>query len=457
MKSLLFQFTRIVDKAGRPHNLDFLLRGAVLATIRIIGLASVFALQVLLARLLGDSAEYGKYAWGQSLLFVLGTIAAMGIPAATGRFIAALEAQNNEPLIHRVTAKALKIAALTSALLVLAAVLLSMVWRVGENSDQYRNTSLLAFVLAPTVTFFLLYQFMAQARRWILLAFLPSQILKPALTGILIFMVWWLRGEELSGETALFLTALSILMVTIPQSVIYHRRQKQLPHETTAPEPGDEFHPEKLLSTALPIFFTRIAALVIEYSNILLLGILAGPIVAGLYFAADRLARLASIPLSLVESLSQPAYSAAQATGNINRLQQAATQAAHGSLWPTLLVGLFLIVFGEPILTIFGEDFTAALPVLVILLIGQLINVSTGTGRHLLIMTGHQAYVPRVMIYAALVHICALLILLPPFGAIGAAFTAVLSSVISNVWMMILVKRVMAIRPTVLASLTRKQ
>ena len=457
MSSLLLPFKRIVDKAGRPHNRDFLLRSAALAAIRIIGLASVFALQVLLARLLGDSTEYGKYAWGQSLLFVLGTIAAMGIPAATGRFISALEAQNNEPLIYRVTARAWKIAALASALLILAAALLRIIWEVGEGPTEYRNISLLALACAPIVTFFLLYQFMAQARRWLLLAFLPSQILRPVLTGLLIFVVWLLHDKELSGEIVLLLGALGTLMVTLPQSIIYHARQRQLPRTSTIPEPGDEFHPEKLLRTALPIFFTRLAVLLIEYSNILLLGILAGPVVAGLYFAADRLARLASIPLSLVESVSQPAYSAAQATGNKNWLQQAATQAAHGSLWPTLLVVVFLMIFAKPVLAIFGEDFIAALPVLVILLIGQLVNVSTGTGRHLLIMTGHQSLVPRVMFFSAIVHVCALLVLVPAFGAIGAALTAVLSSIISNVWCMILVKRVMAIRPTVLATLSPRK
>jgi len=64
----------------------FLRRGAFAAGVRMSGLLCVFALQVLLARLIADATQYGQYAWGQSLLFLAANVACVGVPLVASRF-----------------------------------------------------------------------------------------------------------------------------------------------------------------------------------------------------------------------------------------------------------------------------------------------------------------------------------------------------------------------------------
>jgi len=56
------------------------------------------------------------------------------------------------------------------------------------------------------------------------------------------------------------------------------------------------------------------------------------------------------------------------------------------ALIPVLICTLFPVF----VLNFFGEEFVAAAPLLVVLSLGQLINVATGSVGFLLLMSGHE-------------------------------------------------------------------
>jgi O-antigen/teichoic acid export membrane protein len=430
----------------------FLKRGAIVAAVRMVGLACVFGLQILLARLFGDSGEYGKYAWGQSLLFMTGTLAAMGIPVATSRFIASLSAQSREAEISRVIHKAQLLIMAPAGISLCAALALAPWWYESASDNFYRNMSALALLLAPIFAFATLYREISRARQWLILAFLPLQVLRPASMALLSFSVWLVSGHNLGSYQAVLLVGFSILGVLVPQIAIYYGRQNQLETASNTIGESQDYHPGKLFRTSLPIFLGRCAELTIKYSNILLVGFLAGPAAAGTYFAAERLAQLATIPRTVVSAVNQQPMAAAHATGEKTKLQMLATQSAHGSFWPTLAVVLVEILFGDKLLSLFGNDFSQAHLVLVILVLGNMASVFMGPAQDLLIMTGRQTLIPKVMLCTAAIHIILLIIMVNLMGATGAAITSITTSLISSVWLMILVRKKISVHTTVLAN-----
>jgi len=436
----------------------FLKRGAMVAAIRMLGLICVFGLQILLARLFGDSEEYGKYAWGQSLLFMTGTLAAMGIPVATSRFIASLNAQKREAETSRIIRTAQALIMASTGISLCAALALAPWWYESASDNFYRTMSALALSLAPIFAFATLYREISRAQQWLILAFLPLQVLRPVSMALLSFSVWLVSGHNLGSYQAVLLVGFSILGILVPQVAVYHRRQHQ-PASASASASASrtmgesrDYHPSELFRTSLPIFLGRCAELTIKYSNILLVGVLAGPAAAGIYFAAERLAQLATIPRTVVSAVNQQPMAAAHATGEKANLQMLATQSAHGSFWPTLAVVLVEIFFGEKLLSLFGSDFSAAHWVLVILVLGNMASVFTGPAQDLLIMTGRQKLIPKVMLCTAAIHILFLTILVNQLGALGAAITSAATSLISSVWLMILVRRKINVHTTVLAN-----
>jgi Polysaccharide biosynthesis C-terminal domain len=126
---------------------------------------------------------------------------------------------------------------------------------------------------------------------------------------------------------------------------------------------------------------------------------------------------------------------------------------AHGSLWPTLLIGIGLTVLATPLLQLFGDDFPTARAALIALAISNVTAVFMGPAQEVLIMTGRQSRIPRIMIICAVVHLAALCLLVPPLGALGAALSSVVSGLIGTVWLMIVTQREAGIGTTVLGRL----
>jgi O-antigen/teichoic acid export membrane protein len=437
---------------GLDSNLkDFLKRSAVVSIMRIAGLLCVFALQLLLARLMGDSEEYGKYAWGQSILFLGGTLAAMGIPIVTARFVASLSAQQNHQSVPEVIGRSRALLLRSSGFLLMLSLALALYWSNDSSGDFHKEMLVLALLLAPSVSFLLLYQNIAMSRQWFILAFLPMWVLRPVTTALLALALWWISGNQLDGEDTVLLVGLSVLLVTLPQALIYYRRERAVPGNEISTEDNTQFKPSALFATSLPVFVTRIAGLVVEYSNILLLGLLAGPAATGAYFAAERLALLAFIPSAIVGSVNQAGIAAAYATNDKTSLKVLVAQAAHGKLWPCIIIAVALMSFSGPLLSLFGDDFSNSAPVLMILALGQIVRASTGASHELLVMSGRQKLLPGVMISTAIFHVVLLSLLLPTFSAGGAAVASVASGALSSFWVMILVRRELAINPTVLA------
>lgn len=430
----------------------FLKRGAVVGTIRVFGLLCVFLLQILLARLIGDTGEYGKYAWGQSLLFMLGTLAAMGIPIATGRFIASLSAQKKDQVTIAVVQHAGKLLLRSCSLLVFLALCLAVWSRSGPEKNFYVDLSALALILAPGVALMLLYQQICRARHWLILAFLPMQVLRPLTGAALATGLWWYSSDNLSGVMALVIVGLSVFVVGLPQAILYHVRQSNLMKTVeSSSSHSDDYHPARLFSTSFPIFVTRIAGMLIEYSNVLLLGYLAGPAAAGAYFAAERLAQLASVPASIVSSVTLPDMAAANAVDNYSQLQSITMRTTHTGLWPTAVIVTVLGFLADPLLGLFGDGFSSAAPILVILVIGVLVKAALGPVQELLMMTGKEKYLPPVLICTAIIHLLFLWALVPSLGAVGAALTSTFSGMFASFWLMHIVQRKLSINPTILA------
>ena len=435
----------------RDSQNTFIRRTTFVATIRAAGLLCVFALQVLLARLVDDSVQYGSYAWGQSLLFMAGALACMGLPTVAGRFIASLGAHDNQQAIAAIHSKAIGLLLRSSAVLVLIALLISLFWHEPPGGSHYRNVAILALLCAPAVSFANLYQDLSRARQWLGLALLPFFVFRPLLTAVLAVACWVLLQRALGATTVLGVVGLSLVVVVSIQAMLYHQREQQLaaatPHTTQA---SLEYHPSRLFVTAMPVFFTRCAGLVITYSNVLLVGFLAGPAAAGAYFAAERLAQLASIPAAVVAAVNQQAMAGAHASEDAVGLQKITTQSAHGSLWPTLAVGVGLVVLSNPLLQLFHNDFADARTVLIALVASNVVAVLMGPAQDVLIMTGRQRKIPRVMFISAAVHVISLVVLVPQIGALGAALSSIASGLVANIWLMSLAKREAGISTTIL-------
>ena len=126
---------------------------------------------------------------------------------------------------------------------------------------------------------------------------------------------------------------------------------------------------------------------------------------------------------------------------------------AHMVFWPTMVVTLFLMVFGGQVLGLFGSEFMAAQWCLTILVLGQLINATTGPGGYLLDLTGHQDRSARVRCGSAVLNLSLNYLLIPKFGIMGAAIATTTTTILDNIIIYILTVKYLGIHASIFSSL----
>src|SRR5262245_66567948 len=96
-------------------------------------------------------------------------------------------------------------------------------------------------------------------------------------------------------------------------------------------------------------------------------------------------------------------------------------KAARWTFWPSLVGTALLLAFGKPILALFGPQFTAGHQLMFILAAGLLARSAIGPMERFLNVIGEQRICALIYGGAFTINIVLCFVLIPPFGAAGAA------------------------------------
>jgi O-antigen/teichoic acid export membrane protein len=204
------------------------------------------------------------------------------------------------------------------------------------------------------------------------------------------------------------------------------------------------------LRVSLPMLLTAGSAIIMKQTDVLMVGSFLGAKEAALYFAATRISTLVAFVLQSVNAVSAPSFAALHAAGDRAGLQRLVTTVSHWIFWPSCGIIAVLVLFAEPVLWLFGPEFTAARWVLIILMGGQVVNAWAGSVVILLNMTGHQNNVATVQVVTVFINILLNVVTIPLFGALGAACSTALTMAMWNIWLYVLVIRKLGIHPSFL-------
>lgn len=201
------------------------------------------------------------------------------------------------------------------------------------------------------------------------------------------------------------------------------------------------------LKSLLPFSLIVLANTFNTQIGILVLGIYSpSEAIAGLRIA-ERGVQFVAMSLAIINSVTAPYIVRLYKDNNIQDLQVLAKNIARGALAIALPIVIIFIVFGKYIIeTIFGIEYVilSYLP-LVILSIGQLFNMYCGAVGNLLSMSGNAALTLKGQIIALMISISACFLLVPLYGAIGAAVAVSLGLISWNIILLRAVKKVLNI------------
>ena len=109
---------------------------------------------------------------------------------------------------------------------------------------------------------------------------------------------------------------------------------------------------------------------------------------------------------------------------------------------PALLALLIFTFFGGPTLAlVYGDYYRGAAPILVLLSLGQMVNMWTGSCAMILTMTRHEMAMMVIAVVSGLITVSAAILLVRPYGVIGVAAATATGIILRNLLTLFYAKR----------------
>ena len=401
--------------------------------IRVASALLAFGSQVLLARWMG-SFQFGIYVYVWTWVQLLGQAIDLGLGTAAQRFIPQYREHGLIALLRGFVSGS-RWAALGIAIAI-AALAAGCVHLVEPWLEDYMAIPLyLACIVIPAYALANVQEGIARSYDWVGLSMMPVYVVRQALLMLLMGVAYLLQ-LPMSSVTAMLVTAVSVWLPTIGQLLMVNRRL------TTRIERGPKAYDFKLwLATALPILMVGGFYSLLAYSDVLVLQHFREPSEVAIYYAAAKTLALVSFIYYSVSATTAHRFSGYYINGDRNGLSDFISQAVRWTFWPSLAATAVLLACGQPILALFGPNFTEGYQLMFILAVGLLARAAIGPVERLLNMLGEQRVCALVYAGAFGVNIGLCFALIPWLGMLGAAIATASALVTESVLLFTVTRR----------------
>ena len=179
--------------------------------------------------------------------------------------------------------------------------------------------------------------------------------------------------------------------------------------------------PREWASRAGGMWVSAILEAAQQYAEVLMLGLLVSPDVAGLYFLAARIAGIFGMVGSGLHGYTSSHAANLFFTGQMAALQNVFRSVMAVAALITVPLLAVVLLGGGHILAVFGPHYSGGAPVLAALALGSFAAALAGPANSLLLVTGHERLYSRVLFVALLVRVALIAWAAPRFGAFGVA------------------------------------
>lgn len=386
-----------------------------------------YATDVMISRFLGAEGV-GIYAQAMAIVLVVSLLAQSGLDVGILRFLALYLAKKEMGYIQGVMYFASLLVLTTGVILgggvfVAADLLANSVFNEPQLTFVLRMFALtVPFVALRTICLNGIQAFQkTNYRIYIGKVFVP--LVSVGSIALFLHLGWYWNGVLSS-------TVLTAVVGGILAYYVYHQLQKSIPGiETEKPK----LAAKEWLLFCYPLFFSQVFALALPRATILMLGYFQNSAEVGIYEIASKVTLLVQMPLDISSFIFVPMIGEMYARGDRFRLQRLFKIVTKWIFAVSILIFLVTTLLAQPILTTFGPEFVAGIPVLYILAFGHLLNVSTGAVGWMLIMSGYSKIHMLNSMLSILLTVALGFFLIPLYGVVGAAAMASLVEIVVNI------------------------
>lgn len=402
--------------------------------VRVFGAGIGFLSHILLARVT-TPAEYGVYVFAWTIVILIGTFSSIGLPVASTKFVASYEAKGDIAAYKQF----LKFgAALVLAIGGVAAIILAIF--VAISPPEWLGEAFKPALMfgAFCVPLFALTEFGKGAARGLgrnVLAYAPGMLLRPIFIGFGVLVLYVVVAQP-DAQQMMWVTIAAMVVASLIQWSLIARAPF-----TASEGEGASVSKREWIMTALPLTVAEAYNLLLGNTDIVILKFFVAPDLLAGYFVAVKIAALLGfIGFAVGATVGKP-IAAAHALGDMAKVQSQMRRFATLALLPSLLGYLGLVILGQFVLSLFGASYVSAYPILLLLAGGVVIQAFATVCKFGLAMTGAQKALSLVLAISLVLNIIFNLLFVPMWGVMGAASATVITTILSSIAMLLLVKK----------------
>ncbi len=407
----------------RDAEVGELLHGAAVAfSLKVLGVFAAFGFYILLCRNLG-AGEAGLFFLAVSLVEVLAMACRLGLDQSAIALIGKHAGQQEWPQvkgIFQASSRVVVLASLPAAagLALAAPFLASAVFKDSRLVDPLR---IAAAAILPLALYNLFGESLKGLRRMA-----ESQFVTTCAHQALLLLGILLLARRLDIPGVSWLYGGAAALAASLGYALWRRATPQL-----AAVQGT-FSRSALRAVSLPLFWVNLLSLINAKVGIFSLGHYGTTADVAVLNAALRITLLTNIAILAVNAISAPKFAALHGSGDrpgLVRVCGSATALLVAACLPLLLAMLCL---PDSLMGLFGRDFAGHGSILVILALGQGVNIAAGPMGVLLSMAGRERCLRNIFYATTPVHLLAQVLLTPAFGTAGAAWAITSNIVLVN-------------------------
>lgn len=409
------------------------------AGIAIAAVANLGA-QVLMTNALGPEG-FGIVTVVTQAAFVASFATRAGMDMAVLRDVAVEAGTNRWDFIRRPVARAVAVAAVVSAIVAAAGFIFAPAIRslFSIDRDQGEWVVQAAAVGLP---------FLALANVWLS----ATRGLKIMCYTLYVFwagqpVVWivvMVAGWQLSETPWMSALAYSASWAWAAGTAGFFWRKESRGWESSPLEPG---RLRKLFTYAGPRAPAALFSQLLFWTDLFVLTRFASDASVGIYAAALRAGQVLVLFLTSVNLMFSPYVADLHNRGQRERLDKLFKTLTRWTLTATIPIFLLILVAPGSVMRVFGGEFDAGRSALMILLLGQLVNIATGSVGFVLIMVGRTGWDLAVYAGSLGTSLGLAFWMAPRYGMEGAALANAITFGASNLARLLLVKRFVGIQP----------
>ncbi|MBS9904769.1 oligosaccharide flippase family protein [Vibrio alginolyticus] len=411
--------------------------GLKTAITRVLSALFAFLLTLIVSKT-SDASTAGQFFFLFNLVSLLAIVSQLGFDVSLVRYNA-IAFNNKEKLEQSQNYKTALYRSMAFCLLAIG-VLLAAFNLFPEQLNQTQSPMYAITLRLLCIPFLVLAQTnsrVLQACRKVVSSLFALQLGVSMLMVIFVFALDYIGQQNINNlMTALLLASIGVAVISSANWLGSDQ------YQTSAFVPN-----KKMVASAKQVWVGSIFTNVLQWGSLVIAGFFISTAEIGLLAAAQRTSLLIGFVLITINFVVAPMFASLYKERQMLKLQNLSRLACRANVGLAIVPVIICTLFPEFVMQFFGEEFLAAAPLLVVLSLGQLVNVATGSVGFLLLMSGHERTMKYITISSGTVSICLLVTLCQMFGVIGAAWAMAIGMAIQNLAALYFVKRYLGFFP----------